>query len=191
MPHPTPLTDLQFHALLPYILPRSPAGRQIGDLRTRMDAIFHVASGTGPWCALPERFGRPDTVSRYFRRLTRAGLWEKLLNAIKDLSPNHPLRQIAPLIFRACRRAVRILGLGFIALVRRLRLLQALPGPPAKVADPDLSENLRFRTPLPGADALLAASGREAADMLRRLRTLHRRAAGLRCLPRALRLGWS
>lgn len=191
MPHPTPLTDLQFHALLPYLLPRSPAGRQIGDLRTRMDAIFHVASGTGPWCALPECFGRPDTVSRYFRRLTRAGLWEKLLTAIKDLSPTHPLRQIAPLIFRACRRAVRILGLGFIALVRRLRLLQALPGPPAKVADPDLSENLRFRSPLPRVDALLAASRREATDMLRRIRTLHRRAAGLRYLPRALRLGWS
>jgi transposase len=81
---PAPLSDLQFHALLPYILPRSPAGRPIADLRARMDAIFHVAAGTGPWIDLPARFGRPDTVSRYFRRLTRAGLWERLLLALKD-----------------------------------------------------------------------------------------------------------
>jgi transposase len=191
MPHPTPLTDLQFLALLPYILPRSPAGRQIGDLRTRMDAIFLVASGTGPWCDLPERFGRPDTVSRYFRRLTRAGLWEKLLRAIKDQSPNHPLNQIAPMIFRACRRAARILGLGFIALVRRLRLPQALPGPPDKVADPDLSETMRRSVSLPPVDSLYAAPPEVTRALLLALRRLHRRAGGVKTLRRALRLGWS
>ncbi|CAH0137472.1 transposase [Roseomonas sp. CECT 9278] len=191
MPHALPLTDLQFHALLPYILPRSPAGRQIGDLRTRMDAIFLVASGTGPWCDLPDRFGRPATVSRYFRRLTHAGLWEKLLLAIKDNHPNHPLNQIAPLIFRACRRAARILGLAFIALVRRLRLPQALPGPPDKVADPDLSETLRARLSLPPADALWAAPLDACRALLRDMRGLHRRAGGLKYLRRALRLGWS
>jgi hypothetical protein len=156
-----------------------------------MDAIFLVASGTGPWCALPERFGRPDTVSRYFRRLTRAGLWEKLLRAIKDLSPNHPLNQIAPMIFRACRRAARILGLRFIALVRRLRLPQALPGPPDKVANPDLSETLRARLTLPPADALWAAPLDACRALLLDMRRLHRRAAGVKTLRRALRLGWS
>ncbi|BDG73071.1 hypothetical protein Rmf_30000 [Roseomonas fluvialis] len=191
MPHPTPLTDLQFHALLPYLLPRSPAGRQIGDLRTRMDAIFHVASGTGPWCDLPERFGRPDTVSRYFRRLTRAGLWEKLLTALQDLNPTHPLQQIAPNIFRACRRAARILGLRFIALVRRLRLPAALPGPPDKVADPAFSDRLRARPPLPALQTLLAATRRDITEILRGVRRLHRRAAGLARMSRALRLGWS
>ena len=69
MPHPTPLTDLQFHALLPYILPRSPAGRQIGDLRARMDAIFSLACTTAPWRAIPPEHGNPDTIARYFRRL--------------------------------------------------------------------------------------------------------------------------
>lgn len=191
MPHPTPLTDPQFAALLPHILPASPAGRQVGDLRARMDAIFHVAAGTGPWCALPEHFGRPDTVSRWFRRLTRAGLWERLLHAIKDSSPNTPLREIAPLIFRACRRAARIRGLRFILLVRRLRLLQALPGPPAKVANPDLSETIRSRPPLPRVETLLGGTRRDITEILRGIRRLHRRAAGLVRLPRALRLGWS
>ena len=191
MTHAAPLTDLQFHALLPYILPRSPAGRQIGDLRARMDAIFLVASGTGPWCDLPERFGRPDTVSRYFRRLTRAGLWQRLLDAIKDNDPGHPLNQIAPLIFRACRRAARILGLGFIALARRLRLLQALPGPPDKVANPALAEAMRQRVTLPPVDALLGAGQALCRALLLDIRRLHRRAGGVKHLRRALRLGWS
>jgi transposase len=190
MTQPAPLTDLQFQALLPHILPRSPAGRQIGDLRGRIDAIFHVASGTGPWAALPARFGRPDTVSRYFRRLTRAGLWPRLLEVLKDCSPDHPLREIAPLIFRACRRAARILGLGFIALVRRLRLIQALPGPPAKVADPDLSETMRRRIRLPPPPRAVTLITPYIA-LLRHLRRLHRRAGGVAYLPRALRLGWS
>ncbi|MBR0648857.1 transposase [Roseomonas terrae] len=94
--NPSVLTPLQFHALLPFILPRSPAGRQIGDLRARMNAIFHLACTTDPWRALPPEHGKPDTVSRYFRRLTHAGLWERLLEAIKDHFPNHPLNEIAP-----------------------------------------------------------------------------------------------
>jgi transposase len=188
---PTPLTTPQFHALLPFIIPHAPAGRQVADLRTRLDAIFHVAAGTGPWCALPGHYGRPDTVSRWFRRLTHAGLWERLLQAIKDSSPDHPLRQVAPLVFRACRRAARIRGLAFIALVRRLRLLAALPGPPDKVANPALSETIRERRILPRADALPAATRAEITGLLRGIRRLHRRAAGLARIPRALRLGWS
>jgi hypothetical protein len=156
-----------------------------------MDAIFHVAAGTLPWVDMPERFGRPDTVSRYFRRLTRAGLWEKLLTAIEESGPNHPLREIAPRIFRACRRAARILGLAFIALVRRLRLPQALPGPPQKVPDPDLSERMRARLRLPPVDALLAAPQALVSALLLDMRRLHRRAGGVKHLRRALRLGWS
>ena len=34
-----PLTDLQWHALLPYVLPRSPAGRRISDLRQRRGGL--------------------------------------------------------------------------------------------------------------------------------------------------------
>ena len=187
---PAPLTPLQFHALLPYLLPRSPAGRQIGDLRARINAIFHLTSTTLPWRALPAEHGKPDTIHRYFRRLTHAGLWERLLEAIKESSPNHPLREIAPLIFRACRRAIRLRGLKLIALIRRLGFLQALNGPPSKVPDPDLSENLRRHLQLPPPPAAPAAHAPYAA-LLRALRHLHRRAAGVLHLPRALRFGWS
>ncbi|WP_240790198.1 transposase [Roseomonas sp. HF4] len=187
---PRPLTPDQFLALLPYLLPRSPAGRQIGDLRARMDAIFHLASTTAPWRCLPPEHGKPDTIARYFRRLTHAGLWEKLLEAIKDSGPNHPLRALAPRIFRACRRAVRLRGLRFIALVRRLGFLQALSGPPSKLPDPDLSENLRRTLRLPPAPVAETQRG-IFLDILRTLRRLHRRSGGVQRIPRALRLGWS
>ena len=188
--HHAPLTPLQFATLLPHLLPRSPAGRRIGDLRARMDAIFALTSTTDPWRCLPPEHGKPDTVSRYFRRLTHAGLWEKLLEAIKDASPNHPLHDLAPRIFRACRRAIRLRGLRFIALIRRLGFLSALNGPPSKVPDPDLSENLRRRVRLPPAPT--GPLGRALyTDLLRALRRLHRRASGILYLPRALRLGWS
>ncbi|MBP0464596.1 transposase [Roseomonas sp. PWR1] len=184
------LTPLQFHALLPFILPRSPAGRQIGDLRARMEAIFHLACTTDPWRCLPPEHGRPDTVSRYFRRLTHAGLWERLLVAIKDNDPKHPLNQIAPLIFRACRRAVRLRGLKFVALIRRLGFLQALNGPPSKVPDPDLSERMRRTVWMPPAPETPRQHDLYL-DLVHTLRRMHRQASGVIHIPRALRLGWS
>ena len=84
-----------------------------------MNAIFHLACTTDPWRALPPEHGKPDTIARYYRRLTHAGLWERLLEALKENSPRHPLHEIAPLIFRACRRAIRMRGLKLIALIRQ------------------------------------------------------------------------
>lgn len=184
-----PLTPTQFHALLPYILPRSPAGRQIGDLRARMDAIFALTSTIHPWRALPPEHGKPDTIARYFRRLTHAGLWEKLLLAIKDNNPTHPLNQIAPLIFRACRRAIRLRGLRLIALIRRLGFLTALNGPPHKIPNPDLSENLAsLRLPSPQTILQNIAA---SLVLIKARRHLHRLAAGILHLSRQQRLGWS
>ncbi len=187
--HPHPLTPTQFHALLPYILPRSPAGRHISDLRARMNAIFHLACTTHPWRALPPEHGKPDTVSRYFRRLTHAGLWERLLEAIKESDPKHPLNEIAPLIFRACRRAVRLRGLRFIVLIRRLGFLTALNGPPSKLPNPDLSEKLKaMRLPaMPSTRKQFTAY----LGYLKALKHLHRMAGGIKYIPRRQRLGWS
>ena len=186
---PTPLTPTQFHALLPYILPRSPAGRQIGDLRARMDAIFALTSTIHPWRTLPPEHGKPDTIARYFRRLTHAGLWEKLLRALKDNGPNHPLNQIAPLIFRACRRAIRLRGLRLIALIRRLGFLTALNGPPTKIANPHLSEKVRAMR-LPSAQTILENTA-ACLVFTKALKHLHRLAGGVLRLSRRQRLGWS
>ncbi|MFC0407455.1 transposase [Roseomonas elaeocarpi] len=185
-PHP-PLTDLQWHALLPYVLPRAPQGRRIRDLRARMDAIFHLAHTPGdPWRSLPARFGKPDTVARFFRRLTHAGLWQRLLTDMADLAPTHPLRQIERAICRATRRAARLGGLALLVLVRRLGFRSALNGPPWLLPDPDLSETLRHAPPTP------REPGRRALrEHLRTLKSLFRAAAGRRRIPRTVRLAWA
>ncbi len=161
-----PLTDLEWAVLSPFVF-RHTAGRPIQDARLRLDAIFWIAATpNGPrqdfvqpwrdfyslpdraarWADLPERFGKPDTVSRQFRRWARAGLWPRLLFAIADPSqPGHQvLRGLESWLCRAYRRAWRILGVPGIFLARRLGLLSALRAPPEMLPDPDLSEDVRM-----------------------------------------------
>ncbi|WP_458096445.1 transposase [Roseomonas sp. WA12] len=116
-----------------------------------MNAIFHLASIPGdPWKNLPAQYGRPDTVSRFFRRLTHAGLWHRLLEALADCAPNHPFARsntpsAAP---PGAPRAARLGGMPLLLLIRKLGLRTALNGPPWLLPDPLLSEMLtRAATP--------------------------------------------
>ena len=87
----TPLSDEAWAALLPYVLPRAPQGRRIADLRARMDALFHLApTPNDPWRTLPPEYGNPQTVARFFRRLTHAGLWHRLLRPCTTPPPTTP-----------------------------------------------------------------------------------------------------
>ena len=185
----SPLTDLQWHALAPYVLPRAPQGRRIADLRHRMDAIFHLASTPGdPWRLLPEAYGRPGTVARFFRRLTHAGLWHRLLEALAECGPDHPLRGIEYAICRATRRAARLGGMPLLLLIRKLGLRTALNGPPWLLPDPLLSETLR-RAPMPPAPRTRAEL-EAARQRLGSLSWLARAALGRRRIPRLVRLAW-
>lgn len=185
IPH-APLTDEEWGALEPH-LPHSASGRPC-DLRAHVDAFFRVAATAGAWRDLPEEYGKPDTVSRHFRRLTHAGLWERLLILLSVVPKGHVLCRLEGYICRAARRAIRIRGLRLIWLARRLKLLRALPGPPWMVADPDLSENL------PRMVARRAKFWRydpkDAFGFLRGLKHLHSLAGGRRTIPRAIKEGW-
>lgn len=172
-----PLTDLEWHALLPYILRRSPQGRQIGDLRARMDAIFRLTATDAPWKHGEDPRITADSLARYYRRLTHAGLWERLLQALHDAAPSHPLRTIEALICRAARRAHRLRGLGLLVLARRLGLRRALNAPPWLLPHPDLSENL-LRAGPPAPDL--------QKPWLRVLKAL----VGRRSIPRSVRRAW-
>jgi transposase len=154
-----------------------------------MDAIFRTTSAHAPWRETPPAYGKPDTIARHYRRLTHAGLWERLLIALADCAPDHPLRQIEHLIVRACRRAHRILGIGFLVLIRRIGLRSALNGPPWLLPDPDLSERLS-RLPIPLKIPATPAGQRERTDYLRALKHLFRAAEGRARIPRSVRLAW-
>ncbi|WP_075797050.1 IS5/IS1182 family transposase [Roseomonas gilardii] len=185
-----PLTDAEWSALSPY-LPHDPRhrGRPVAEgPRARMDAIFAHALTPLPWCALPAQHGRADTIARFFRRLTHAGVWGRLLTALATLPAQHPLQSLRHRICRAARRAYRILGMGLILLARRLNLRSALPGPPWLLPDPDLSETLRRAKlpPLPTRRGTITAY----RAMLRTLMALYRTAAGRRRIAPVLRWSW-
>ena len=178
MPQPHLLSDAEFQALLPHILPASPRGRQIGELRARLDAIFAIGNSAAPWRALEAGpAGRPDTVARHFRRLAHAGAIHRLLIAAANARPGEALHDLRDRLCRVARRAIRIGGLPLIALIRRLGLTKALPAPPWLLPDPNLSETLRR----------IAPDRREVRKPLARLL---RFTAGRRKIPRILRLLW-
>src|SRR3712207_5323725 len=134
-----PLTDAEWDALLPFVLVQDRPGRPLRDARARMDAILRVAASGSAWHTVPPRFGKPDTVSRHFRRLAHAGLWERLLRALARPDPPLALLAIEHWVVRACRRATRLRGLRIIVLARRLGLLSALRAPPWLLPDPSSS----------------------------------------------------
>ena len=182
------------HPDAPPFRERRPAGRPIRDPRTRLDAIFWLAAHTlpgrapPPWAALPPEFGKPDTVSRQFRRWAKAGLWTKLLQALAD--PDHPgiliLRRLESWICRAYRRAWRLLGVQGMALARRLGFLSALRGPSWLLPDPDLSEQVFSK--LRAAMLRAREHGLRVlpSGFLRCYKKLLAIAAGRRSIPRAL-----
>lgn len=180
-----PLSDAEWTALLPFLPATTGPGRPLRDARTRMDGIFWVAAAGCPWAGLPPRYGRADTVSRHFRRLSHAGLWETLLRALAAPGCPAPLQALEHWICRACRRAVRLRGIGLIALARRLGLLSALRAPPWLLPDPDLSETVRR-----ALDSVVASIRRGiwagARHRLRLCIGLFRTAGGRRRIPRCL-----
>ena len=191
-----PLSDDEWGALRPYVLHRAtPGGRQVGDLRARMDAVFHMACRGYhvPWREVPDVYGKPDTVSRFFRRMTHAGLWHALLKSLAhpDLWEGHPLRRIEHYVVRACRRAARLGGLRLLFLIRELGRTSALNAPPWLLPDRRLSEHV-WSLPILPPDLVWGRRGfrGKVRRWLRMLRALHRMAGGRLRIPRSLRLSW-
>ena len=117
----------------------------MGRPRARLDAIFHAAVTGDPWRALPEQFGKPFTVARHFRRLSHAGLWQRLMYALCHPAAPPALRALEYWICRAARRAMRLLQMKGIVLARRLGLYTALPMWPWMMPDVDLSQTIFAR----------------------------------------------
>jgi len=179
-----PMTDPEWDALRPYILWLG-AGRPVRDLRARLDGVFWIAASGRPWKDLPEAFGRPDTASRHFRRLTQKHLWQRLLHALAEPAAPPGLRALEHWICRACHRAVRIAGLTLITTARRLGFRSALRGPSWLLPDPDLSEALRRLTDQL-LDFALAAPATLPEGLLGLCGRLLGTAGGRRWIPRCL-----
>ncbi len=78
------LTDEQWELVEPFI-PRSTAetGRPAKDPRLMLDGIFWVLATGAPWRDLPDRFGPWQSVHRYFSTWRKAGVFDKVVEALQ------------------------------------------------------------------------------------------------------------
>ncbi len=189
----TPLTDTEWDTLRPLLgQPAHRRGRRC-DARARMDAIFLVACHNLPWRLLPAQFGRWESVARHFRRLDDAGVWERLLRAVRIARPGTPLAALRGRVCRACRKLHGARRIRIIWLARALGMAEALPAPPEWCADPIMSVFLAKHPPafcfMTGPEILGHRSGAVGAEITMRM-LLHNIARGPRWVPRWVRLAW-
>jgi len=75
------LSDREWHAIQPH-LPNKPRGVPRVDDRRVLNGIFWVLRSGAPWADLPERYGPRTTVYNRFNRWRKAGVWDRLMDAI-------------------------------------------------------------------------------------------------------------
>lgn len=76
------LSDEQW-ALVEPLLPRPRTGRKSRDPRTMLNAMFWLLHTGAPWRDLPERFGPWKTVYNTFARWRKAGVFQRMLDALQ------------------------------------------------------------------------------------------------------------
>lgn len=75
------LTDFEWRVIEP-LLPNKPRGVPRVDDRRVLNGIFWVLRSGAPWRDLPERYGPRTTCYNRFNRWRKAGVWDRLMDAI-------------------------------------------------------------------------------------------------------------
>ena len=75
------LTEFEWRTIQP-LLPNKPRGVPRVDDRMVLNGIFFILRSGSPWADLPERYGPYTTVYNRFNRWRKAGIWDKLMDAI-------------------------------------------------------------------------------------------------------------
>ena len=75
------LTDFEWSVIEP-VLPTGRRGRKPENNRCILSGIFWVLRTGAPWRDLPERYGPYTTVYNRFNRWRKAGIWDRLMDAI-------------------------------------------------------------------------------------------------------------
>ena len=74
------ITDAEWDRVKGLFPARGPAA----DNRLFVDAVLFVARTGIPWRDLPDRFGNWNTAWRRFDRWARAGVWQRVFDALQD-----------------------------------------------------------------------------------------------------------
>ena len=75
------LTDLEWSIIEP-LLPMDRRGPKPQNNRQVLNGIFWVLRAGAPWRDLPERYGPYTTAYNRFNRWRKAGIWDRLMDAI-------------------------------------------------------------------------------------------------------------
>jgi putative transposase len=98
--YPTDLTEAQWALLLPLLPPRKwrpgGPGRPPCDLRRVLNGIMYLLKTGCQWRMVPREFGKWSTVYAYFKRWRRAGVWARLLAALRRLERRRQGRSPEP-----------------------------------------------------------------------------------------------
>jgi transposase len=77
------LTDFEWSVIEP-LLPMDRRGPKPKDNRKVLNGIFWVLRTGAPWRDLPERYGPYTTAYNRFNRWRKAGIWDKLMDAVVE-----------------------------------------------------------------------------------------------------------
>lgn len=81
------LTDHEWSILSP-LLPNKPRGvPRVDDRRVLNGILWRFRTGS-PWAEIPERYGPPTTCYNRFVRWRKAGVWDRLLEAVSAAYDN-------------------------------------------------------------------------------------------------------
>lgn len=77
------MSEFEWRIIQP-LLPSKPRGVARVDDRRVLNGIFWVLRSGSPWRDLPERYGPYTTCYNRFWRWTKAGVWDRIMDAITD-----------------------------------------------------------------------------------------------------------
>jgi len=75
------LTDFEWLIIEP-LLPNKPRGMPRVDDRKVLNGIFWRLRTGSPWADIPERYGPPTTCYNRFVRWRKAGVWDRIFDAV-------------------------------------------------------------------------------------------------------------
>lgn len=110
-PYATSLTDFEWALVAPFLPPPARTGRSRKWLmRLIVDAILYALRAGGAWHLLPREFPPWRTVYRWFSRLTRTGMFERLAHALTMLDRERAGREASPTAAVIDAQCVRAFG---------------------------------------------------------------------------------